>query len=90
MPHVRFTENLRRHVDCEDAEVPPGATVAECLASYFSERPGVRSYVLDDRGAVRQHIVIYLDGAPIHDRAGQSDPVTPSAEIYVFQALSGG
>ena len=90
MVHVRFTENLRRHVDCADDEVPDGATVRACLDAYFQVRPDVRSYVLDDQGAVRNHVVVFLDGAPIVDRRAQSDSVRAGAEIVVMQALTGG
>ncbi|MEM9380322.1 MAG: MoaD/ThiS family protein [Planctomycetota bacterium] len=94
MVHVRFTENLRRHVDCADGEVfddvPVGATVRACLDAYFEDHPDVRSYVLDDQGAVRNHVVVFLDGAPIDDRTAQTDAVRAGAEIVVMQALSGG
>ena len=90
MVHVRFTENLRRHVDCADGEVAAAPTVRACLEAYFATRPDVRSYVLDDQGAVRNHVVVFLDGSPIDDRAAQSDAIAPSGEILVMQALSGG
>ena len=90
MVSVRFTENLRRHVDCVDGEVAPGKTVGECLEAYFELHPGVRGYVLDDQGAVRNHVVVFADGSPIRDRADLSDSVSPSGEIVVMQALSGG
>jgi sulfur carrier protein ThiS len=90
MVRVRFTENLRRHVDCADGDVAGGTTVRACLDEYFASRPGVRAYVLDDQGAVRNHVVVFVDGSPIDDRAAQSDAISPSGEIFVMQALSGG
>jgi len=45
---------------------------------------------LDEHGAVRKHMVIFIDGTMIRDRMTLTDPVTPSSEIYVMQALSGG
>jgi hypothetical protein len=36
MPRVSFTSNLRRHVECEAAEVE-GATVAEALGAVFAK-----------------------------------------------------
>ncbi|MEM6675151.1 MAG: MoaD/ThiS family protein [Planctomycetota bacterium] len=90
MVHVRFTQNLARHVDCADGEVEARPTVRACLDAYFEAHPGVRTYVLDDQGAVRSHVVVFVDGVPIDDRARQSDAVSPTAEIVVMQALSGG
>jgi sulfur carrier protein ThiS len=86
---ISFTSNLRRHVDCPPAQVV-GATVAACLAAYFADHPAVRSYVLDDQGSVRRHVVVFVDGDQIHDPARQSDPVRANGEITVMQALSGG
>jgi sulfur carrier protein ThiS len=86
---ISFTANLRRHVDCP-AENVAGATVAECLAAYFVSHPTVRSYVVDEQGSVRRHVVVFLDGEQIRDPSRQSDPVTASGEITVMQALSGG
>ena len=90
MVRVSFTENLRRHVDCADEEVAHAPTVRACLEAYFTAHPDVRGYVLDDQGAVRTHVVVFVDGAPIDDRDAQSDPVSERAEIVVMQALSGG
>jgi molybdopterin synthase sulfur carrier subunit len=50
----------------------------------------LRGYVLDDQGAVREHVAIYLNGVVVRDRAKLSDKVGPTDEIYVFQALTGG
>jgi sulfur-carrier protein len=53
-------------------------------------RPALRSYVLDDQGALRRHVAVYVNGRLVNDRTGLTDPVGPRDEIYVFQALSGG
>jgi sulfur-carrier protein len=86
---VTFTQNLERHVDCPVCEVD-GHTVKEALNAVFARYPRLRGYVLDDQGAVRKHMAVFMDGAQIRDRAAQSDPITDSTELYVFQALSGG
>lgn len=86
---VEFTKNMRRHVDCP-ADVVPGATAGEALAAYFQRYPAVRSYVLDEQGAVRRHVAVFVDGAQLRDPVGLSDELGVEAEIYVMQALSGG
>ena len=89
MAHVVFTSNLRQHL-----EVPPvdakGRTVREVLEAVFQSNPQARSYVLDDQGGIRQHMVVFVNGKAINDRKGLSDPVPDGAEVYVMQALSGG
>jgi sulfur-carrier protein len=89
MPIVTFTSALRRFLEAPPAEVA-GGTVGEALAAVFAERPALRGYVLDDQGAVRRHVAVYVNGTAVRDRAKLSDPVGPKDEIYVFQALTGG
>jgi hypothetical protein len=89
MPRVSFTPHLQRFVDAPPREVP-GTTVGEALHAVFHDNPRLRGYIVDERGAVRQHVTIFVDDAPIRDRTALSDAVTSSSEIYVLQALSGG
>jgi len=89
MAKVQFTPNLQRHLDCPAVEVV-GDTVKQLLEAVFVDNPKLRSYILDDRGAVRKHMVIFLNGEAISDRETLSDPVEEHAEVFVFQALSGG
>lgn len=89
MAQITFTQNLQRHVECPPLEVP-GATVREALDAYFAAHPRVRSYVLDEQGALRRHVVVFVDGEQVQDRARLAEPVREGSSIYVMQALSGG
>jgi molybdopterin synthase sulfur carrier subunit len=89
MPKVSFTPNIQRHVQCPDTEAP-GTSVCEVLDYIFSRNPTARSYVLDDQGALRKHMTIFVDGETIRDRTKLSDRVAPNSTIHIFQALSGG
>lgn len=89
MPRVAFTRNLQRHVACPPCTVA-GGTVRESLDAAFSLYPQARGYVLDEHGALRQHMAIFVDGEPVADRRALSDSVSAMAEILIMQALSGG
>jgi hypothetical protein len=89
MPRVTFTPHLQRFLDAPPRDVP-GSTVAEALEHVFGENPRLRHYVLDERGAVRQHVTVFVGDAPAVDRVRLSDPVGSDTEIFVLQALSGG
>ncbi len=89
MPRVVFTPNLQRHVACPAVDVA-GATVREALERVFVDNPRLRGYVVDEHGALRKHMAVFVDGQQLVDRAALSDAVTAGAEIYVMQALSGG
>ena len=67
-----------------------GETVGAALDAVFAEQPELRGYVLDDQGHVRQHVMIFVNDAPLKDRVALADRLTPTSEIYVMQALSGG
>lgn len=89
MPTVSFTSALKRFLPAPSVQVD-GTMVGAALAAVFAERPALRGYVLDDQGAVRRHVAVYVNGRPVHDRLRLNDPVGPRDEIYVSQALSGG
>ncbi len=89
MAQITFTQNLAAHVECPALAVD-GGTVREALERYFALHPRVRGYVLDDQGALRKHVVIFVDGQQVKDRAGLSEPVHDGTSVYVMQALSGG
>ena len=89
MPTVSFTRALERFLTAPTATVE-GDTVGAALAAVFASRPALRGYVLDDQGALRRHVAVYVNGRLVGDRVGLTDPVGPRDEIYVLQALSGG
>lgn len=95
MIEIVFAKAFRRHVDCPDERVAVGtpdgpSSLGDVLSTYFELHPPVRSYVLDDVGAVRKHVAVFVDGDLITDRVGLTDQVTPTSTVHVFQALSGG
>ena len=89
MAEVHFTSHLRNLIP-DGPLSAHGATVGEALNNVLAAQPQLRGYVLDDQGAVRRHVAVYVNGEPVHDRVRMTDPVGAHDEIYVFQALSGG
>lgn len=67
----------------------PGTTLPEVLDGVFARFPQLRGYVFDERGAVRHHVALFVDGQVVRKR--QLDQLLgPEAEVHVMQALSGG
>jgi sulfur-carrier protein len=89
MAHVSLAKALQRHADCPPAEIE-GASLRSVLDGYFARHPAARSYVLDETGAVRKHIAVFVNETLISDRSELSDPISEDDRVYVFQALSGG
>lgn len=91
MPHVHFTSVIQRHLECPTTEVTPTEpTVRGVLEAVFVDNPALRSYLLDDQGGLRHHIVVFVDGTQVADRTALVTTVPPDARVDVMQALSGG
>jgi len=86
---VTFTPNLARHVPLHVWDVVAD-TVGQALAGVFEDEPRLRGYVLDERGAVRHHVAVFVDGGTLRDRQALTDTLVPDSKIHVMQALSGG
>jgi hypothetical protein len=89
MATITYTSALRRFLPAPSVTVA-GGTVREALDAAFAGSQQLRGYILDDQGAVRRHVAIYVNGRALRDRTHLSDPLGPDDEIYVLQALSGG
>ena len=86
MPTVTFTPALRRFLRVAEMRVE-GATLGEALAAAFARQPALRGYVVDDQGALRRHVAVYINGEAVK-RLGAA--VGEDDEIHVLQALTGG
>jgi molybdopterin converting factor small subunit len=70
------------------ADAPP--SVAAALALLWAECPAVRDRVIDELGALRPHINIFVDGEDIRYAGGLDAPVRDGAEVFLLPAISGG
>lgn len=89
MPTVAFAPALTRHVPCPPQQVPAG-TLASVLAAAFAAAPALRGYVLDEQGAVRKHVAVFVNGEMIASRSALGQPLADGDRVMVIQALSGG
>jgi molybdopterin converting factor small subunit len=67
-----------------------GTTVREVLEALFALCPQLRDYVTDERGALRHHVVAFVNGIAVQDKVTLSEAVPADGEVHIFQALSGG
>jgi molybdopterin synthase sulfur carrier subunit len=63
-----------------------GDTVSEVLRALERAQPGVTGWILDERGLVRRHIKVFVNG----EDASDDTPVGPDDRIDVLPAISGG
>lgn len=89
MPTLQFTPQLRRFIAAPEVR-SRAATLRAALEDAFAGNPLLRGYVLDDQGALRANVVVFVDGERCHDRVRLDQPLQPGSTVYVLQALSGG
>lgn len=87
MPRVILPDSLVRIFPGAERRVQLEAdTVAETLDRLNDRWPGMRDRLVDGRPAIRQHIIIFVNG----ERAELTTPVVETDEVYVMPAMSGG
>jgi molybdopterin synthase sulfur carrier subunit len=92
---VRLPAALRAHSG-GSAEVrldlPPGspATVATVLDALACAHPAVERRIRDERGVLRRHVNLFLDGENARDLGGLAAPIRDGDELLVLAAVSGG
>lgn len=63
-----------------------GSTVGDVIRELEREHPRLAGWVLDERGSVREHVNVFLNG----ERARSDAEVAPTDEIHILPAISGG
>ena len=92
MPEVVIARHLYRFfpgLEDEDIAVE-GATAAEVVKAMDALAPGFADYIVDERGALRPHVNVFIGNAMVVDRKALSDAVPPDGKVFILQALSGG
>lgn len=89
VPTVEFAPALTRHVPCPRQQVAAG-TLAQVLARAFDAAPALKPYVLDEQGAVRKHVAVFVNGEMIARRDDLTRALSAEDRVHVIQALTGG
>ena len=86
MALVCLREPLKRLAGGCSAHVLEGATVGDVLAELERENPPLCGWILDERGVVRRHINVFVNG----ELGAQDSAVGESDRVDVIPAISGG
>jgi sulfur-carrier protein len=90
MPTVHLPAALSGHAAGQRRVDVTGATVGKVLAALGQAHPGVGHRVLDERGVLRRHVNVYVNGESIRYLDGVETPVADGDEVWIFPAVSGG
>ena len=63
-----------------------GDTIAELLARLEREKPALHGWILDERGRIRRHINVFVNG----EKGGEDTAVAADDRVDVLPAISGG
>jgi len=63
-----------------------GATVEELLRELEHEHPAVSGWILDERGSIRRHINVFVNG----ERGGERTAVGSADRVEILPAITGG
>ena len=87
---VRIPTPLRKLTNNEEiVEVKPG-TIGAAFEELQSRYPGIKERLLDDTGAVRRFVNVYVNEEDIRFLNNQQTPVKDGDEISIIPAIAGG
>jgi molybdopterin converting factor small subunit len=86
MPVVRVRGPLKGLAGNESDHTLPGGTVGDLLRELERSHPATSGWILDERGAIRRHINVFVNG----ERGAEETAVEAQDTVEVLPAISGG
>ena len=86
MPVVRVRGPLKQLAGDRSEHAIEGASVGELLRELERAHPATSGWILDERGALRRHINVFVNG----ELGAQDTPVAGDDRVHVIPAISGG
>lgn len=87
---VRIPTPLRSLTGDQATVVAEGATVSEVVAHVDATHPGIRERILDDNGAIRRFVNVFVDDEDVRFADGLETPVPDGATVSIIPAVAGG
>ena len=87
---VRIPTPLRKLTNNEElVEIQPG-TVGAAFEELQTRYPGIKERLLDETGAVRRFVNVYVNEEDIRFLENQQTPIKDGDEISIIPAIAGG
>lgn len=90
MTTVRVPTQLRTFTAGSDEVKADGTTVAEIIEDLERNHPGMRERILDESGALRRFVNLYLDDEDVRFLNGIDTEVPEGARLSIIPAVAGG
>ncbi len=87
---VRVPTILRTYTGGESEVSAEGATLTEVLGSLDASYPGIKGRIVDEQGALRRFVNVYVGNDDVRFLDGLATPVSDGAQVSVIPAVAGG
>ncbi|HYE32555.1 MAG TPA: ubiquitin-like small modifier protein 1 [Methylomirabilota bacterium] len=87
---VRIPTPLRKLTNNEELVEVEAATVGDAINQLQTRYPGIKERLLDENGAVRRFVNVYVNEEDIRFLQNQNTPIKNGDEISIIPAIAGG
>lgn len=87
---VRIPTILRTYTQDQSQVSADGETLTEVLDSLESSYPGIKARVVDEKGALRRFVNIYVAEEDVRFAQGLDTPTPDGVQISIIPAVAGG
>lgn len=87
---VRIPTILRSYTGGEKEVTADGSTLTELLDSLESAHPGIKGRIIDDTGALRRFVNVYVGDEDVRFVGGLEAEVVDGAKVSIIPAVAGG
>ena len=87
---VRIPTPLRKLTNNEEVIEVNAGTVGGAITELQSRFPGIQERLLDENGAVRRFVNVYVNEEDIRFLQNQATPIKSGDEISIIPAIAGG
>lgn len=88
--NVRIPTILRTYTGGASEVTAEGATLSAVLDDLDTNFPGIKARVLDDQGAIRRFVNVYVGNDDVRFLDALDTPTAAGAQISIIPAVAGG
>ena len=88
--HVRVPTILRTYTDGASEVTAEGGTLADVLADLDVRFGGIRARIVDETGALRRFVNVYVGNDDVRFLSGLDTPTPDGTQVSVIPAVAGG
>jgi len=88
--NVRIPTILRTYTQDQSQVTADGSTLTEVIDSLETTFPGIKARVVDEQGALRRFVNIYVAEEDVRFAQGLDTPTPEGTQVSIIPAVAGG